>query len=97
MISRDKLCSVHQQQGDRWSINSLSASSQVNAVDVTDDENFGLLLESNSCVSSSISKVGVAKSKSSQRIDHMTLSKKWGMSSERAKQTIQRTTHCQDD
>eukprot|EP00804_Cyclotella_cryptica_P009101 CCRYP_003177-RA/>CCRYP_003177-RA protein AED:0.23 eAED:0.23 QI:0/0/0/1/1/1/2/0/629 len=73
-------------------INSLSASSQVNAIDVTDDENFGLLLESNSCVSSSISKFGVAKSKSSQRIDYMTLSKKWGISPEKAKHTIQRTT-----
>ncbi len=56
--------------------NSLSASLQVSAVDVTDDENFGLLLESTSCVSGSISKVGVAESKSSQQIDHMTLSKK---------------------
>jgi hypothetical protein len=47
-------------------INSLSASSQVDAVDVMDDENFGVLLESTSCISSSISKVGMAKSKSSQ-------------------------------
>ncbi len=76
----------------RMVINSLSASLQVSAVDVTDDENFGLLLESKACVSSSISKVGVAKSKSSQQIDHMTLSKKWGISTEKARQTIQRTT-----
>eukprot|EP00804_Cyclotella_cryptica_P019398 CCRYP_006588-RA/>CCRYP_006588-RA protein AED:0.13 eAED:0.13 QI:0/0/0/1/0.75/0.6/5/0/864 len=40
----------------RMVINSLSASLQVSAVDVTDDENFGLLLESKACVSSSISK-----------------------------------------
>ena len=76
----------------RMVINSLSVSLQVSAVDVTDDENFGLLLESKACVLSSISKVGVAKSKSSQQIDHMTLSKKWGISPEKAKQTIQRTT-----
>ena len=63
---------------------SLSASLQVSAVDVTDDENFGLLLESTSCVSGSISKVGAAKSKSSQQINHMTLSKKWGISPEKA-------------
>ena len=70
-------------------INSLSASLQVSAVDVTDDKNFGLLLESTSCVSGIISKVGVAKSKSSQQIDRMTLSKKWGISPEKAKQIIQ--------
>eukprot|EP00804_Cyclotella_cryptica_P017277 CCRYP_016828-RA/>CCRYP_016828-RA protein AED:0.02 eAED:0.02 QI:0/0/0/1/0/0.5/2/0/461 len=40
----------------RMVINSLSVSLQVSAVDVTDDENFGLLLESKACVSSSISK-----------------------------------------
>ena len=74
-------------------INSLSASPQVNAVDVTDNVNFGLLLESKSCVSSSISKVGVAKSKSPPRIDHLTLSRKWGISPEKVKWTIQRTAH----
>eukprot|EP00804_Cyclotella_cryptica_P016777 CCRYP_002064-RA/>CCRYP_002064-RA protein AED:0.32 eAED:0.33 QI:0/0/0/1/1/1/2/0/448 len=88
---RQVMCRTSTARG-RMIINSLSASLQVSAVDVTDDENFGLLLESKSCVSSSISKVGVAKSKSSQQMDHMTLSKKWGISPEKAKQTIQRTT-----
>ena len=65
-------------------INSLSASLQVSAVDVMYDENFGLLLESISCVSGSISKVDVAKSKSSQQINHLTPSKKWVISPEKA-------------
>jgi hypothetical protein len=73
-------------------INSLSASRQVTLIEVTDDENFGMLLESISCVSSILSKIGVATLKSLPRIDHITFSTKWGVSKEKAKWAIQITS-----
>ena len=49
----------------------------------------GNALESNV---NAISMVGVANSKASKMIDHMSLSRKWGISPAAAKRTVQRTT-----
>ena len=70
-------------------INSVAASLQVDAADVTANDNFGTALDANACV---LSKVGVAKSKASPKIDHMTLSKKWAISPEKAQRTVRMTT-----
>ena len=73
-------------------INSVTASTNVDAADITDDENLGLALEAKVCVWSKLLKVGVSRSKTSPKIDHIKLSKKWGISPHKAKRTVKRTT-----
>ena len=73
-------------------INSVTASTNVDAADITANKNLGLALEVNVCVLSKLCKVGMLRSKTSPKIDHITLSKKWGISSAMAKRTVKRTT-----
>ena len=73
-------------------INSVTASTNANAADITDDENLGLALEANICVLSKLCKVGVSRSRASPQTDHIALSKKWGISPAKAKRTVKRTT-----
>ena len=73
-------------------INLVTTSTNANAADITDDENLGLALEANVCVLSKLCKVGVSRSRALQQTDHITLSKKWGISPANAKRTVKRTT-----
>ena len=70
-------------------INAVATSLQIDAADFTDDDNFAVALESTSCVPSKLSKI---VSKSRPKVDHVTLARKWGISPEKAKRTVQRTT-----
>lgn len=70
------------------------------AVDVTDDDNFGLALEANvqvaltrTCDSPeryNVSRVYTGKRRGA--VDHITLANRWGISIEKAKNTVKRTT-----
>ena len=73
-------------------INTMASAFQVGSADITADDNFGTALAPKANMPEKVSRVGVAESRSKQGIDHMTLSKKWGISPEKAKRTVTRTT-----
>ena len=75
-------------------INSLN-SMAVDAADITDDVNFGNVLESNVTMSlSSLNRnyTGTVRTKPAPPINYETLSKRWNIAPDRAKATVARTT-----
>ena len=76
-----------------YRISSMSSMGN-DAVDVTDDDNFADILESNviASISSVHSNSGIIRSKSQPAIDHLKLSEHWNISPERARMTVNRTT-----
>ncbi|KAL7530108.1 hypothetical protein ACHAXR_003313, partial [Thalassiosira sp. AJA248-18] len=82
-------------RGPNLVINSISTSS-VDAADFTDDDNFSSVLESNVRVAlselSTNSATGILRSKTGKQVDHKTLANRWGISTDRAKQTVMKTT-----
>ena len=86
-------------RGPLMVINSMSCNSlSCDAADITADENFGHVLESNVNISSanvvkdSTSRYGNIESKKGKQVDYATLAKRWGISPDKAKQTVLKTT-----
>ena len=73
-------------------INLVIDSFQEDSENIMAGKYFGMDLEANACMSS-ISKVGMTKSKLSHMINHIKLSEKWCISPQKAKVTVHRTTH----
>ena len=86
-------------RGPLMVINSLSCNSlSCDAADITADDNFGTALESKVVISSasvvkdSTNRYGNVQSKKGKQVDAATLAKRWGISPDKAVQTVLKTT-----
>ena len=84
-------------RGRELVINQVTTSVCLDAADVTHDDNFAAVLESNihvnvSEISNSTTRYGNIKSKRGNRVDAETLARRWNIDPAKAKNTIKRTT-----
>ena len=83
---------VDRSNKDRPLVISSMSSLAMDVADITDDDNFASILESNISIFSMKSDTGAVTTRLAPTIDHETLSKCWCITPECAKATVQKRT-----